>query len=51
MEIFNYFIFGGDRNKFPFNDLFLFDIKMEIGEQQENKNDKTSIKCKKRRRK
>ena len=33
-------VFGGDRNKFPFNDLFIFDTKMEVGEQQEDENDK-----------
>ena len=33
-------VFGGDRNKFPFNDLFIFDTKMEAGEQQEDENDK-----------
>ena len=32
-------VFGGDRNKFPFNDLFIFDTKMEVGEQQEDEND------------
>jgi len=33
-------IFGGDRNKFPFNDLFIFDTKTEAGEPGEDENDK-----------
>jgi hypothetical protein len=33
-------IFGGDRNKFPFNDLFIFDTKTEAEEPGEDENDK-----------